>query len=143
MPVLGLHCAGDAAKSGAIDEVPEQRAQGRTKDLDAPHRRYDDLGDEPYEPSPEHTLQYMSSHRTQDAVNVYGLGEIFQVFAAESLHLIAIAQAADGLWTDQELTGLGRGCQTRRQVRHRAARCEGPAGPVRSLEAGRPHQGEP
>ena len=55
-------------------------------------------------------------------VNVYGLGAIFQVFTAEPLHLIAIAQAADGLGTDQELTGLGRGGQPRRQVRHRAAR---------------------
>src|SRR5215470_19955408 len=81
--------------------------------------------------------------RAQDAVYVYGLSEIFQMFAAESLHLIAITQAADGLWTNQELTGLGRGCQTRRQVRHGAARCEGPAGSVRSLEAGRPDQGEP
>src|SRR5215471_778930 len=85
----------------------------------------------------------MSSHRAQDAVNVYGLREIFQVFAAESLHLIALTQAADGLWTDQELAGLGSGCQTRRQVRHRAARREGPAGPLCPLEAGRPDQGEP
>src|SRR5215471_20409788 len=85
----------------------------------------------------------MSSHRTQDAVNVYGLGEIFQVFAAESLHLIASAQAADGLWTDQELTGLGRGGQTRRQVGDRAARRKGPARPLRPLKAGRPDQGEP
>ena len=54
----------------------------------------------------------MSLHRSQDTVNVYGLGEIFQVFAAESLHMIALTQPADGLWTDQELTGLGSGCQT-------------------------------
>ena len=54
LPVLGLHCAGKAAERGAIDEVPKQRAQrrrhtaqGRTKDLDAPHRRHDDLGDTP------------------------------------------------------------------------------------------------
>ena len=65
IPVLGLHCAGNAAESGAIDEVPEQRAQrgrqtaqGHTKDLDAQHRRHDELGDEPYESCPEHTLQY-------------------------------------------------------------------------------------
>src|SRR5262244_3250196 len=85
----------------------------------------------------------MSSHRTQDAVNVYGLGEIFQMFVAESLHLIAIAQAADGLGTDQELTGLGSGCQPRCQVGYRTARCKGPAGPLRTLEAGRTDQGEP
>ena len=56
----------------------------------------------------------VSSHRTQDALNVYGLGEIVQGFTAEALHRIALAQAADGLGTDQELTGLGRGGQTRR-----------------------------
>ena len=85
----------------------------------------------------------MSSHRAQDAVNVHGLGEIFQVFAAESLHMIALTQAADGLWTDQELTGLGSGCQARRQVGYRAARRKGPAGPLRALEAGRTDQGGP
>src|SRR5215831_10235004 len=65
IPVVRLHCAGHAAESGAIDEVAKQRAQrrrqttkGRTKDLDAQHRRYDDLGDAPYEPCPEHTVQY-------------------------------------------------------------------------------------
>src|SRR5215470_20140648 len=65
IPALGLHYAGNAAESGAIDEVPEQRAQrsrqtaqGRTKDLDAQHRRHDNLGDAPYEPCPEHALQY-------------------------------------------------------------------------------------
>src|SRR5437588_395180 len=36
-------------------------AQGRTKDLDTQHRRHDDLGDAPYEPCPEHTLQYWGS----------------------------------------------------------------------------------
>jgi hypothetical protein len=54
IPVLGLHCTGKAAERGAIDEVPKQRAQrrwhtaqGHTKDLDAQHRRHDDLGDTP------------------------------------------------------------------------------------------------
>ena len=42
-------------------------------------------------------------------VNVHSLGEVFQMFVAESFHMIAIAQAADGLWTDQELTGLDSG----------------------------------
>src|SRR6266571_2976987 len=85
----------------------------------------------------------VSSHRAQDAVNVYGLGKIFQVFAAELLHMIALTQAADGFWTDQELTGLGSGCQARRQVGDRAARRKGPARPLRTLEAGRADQGEP
>ena len=68
--------------------------------------------------------------RAQDAVNVHSLGEIFQVFVAESFHLIAITQAADGLWTDQELTGLGSGCQACRQVGDRTACRKGPAGPL-------------
>src|SRR6516165_10838699 len=81
--------------------------------------------------------------RAQDAVYVYGLGEIFQVFAAESLHLIAITQAAEGLWTNQELTGLGSGGQARRQVGDWTARRKSPAGPLCTLEAGRTDQGEP
>ena len=48
----------------------------------------------------------VSSPRAQDVINVHNLVEVFQGVAAESLHMIAIAQAADGLWTDQELTGL-------------------------------------
>ena len=54
---LGLHCADEAAERGAIDEVPSsaRSATGTPprpySDLDAQHRRHDDLGDKPYEPT--------------------------------------------------------------------------------------------
>src|SRR5262245_61468632 len=45
----------------------------------------------PGKPSkPESAWRNLASHRAQDTVNVHGLGEIFQVVAAESLHTIAL-----------------------------------------------------
>ena len=76
-------------------------------------------------------------------INVHNLVEVFQGDAVESLHMIAIAQAADSLWASQELTGGGNGCQTRRQVGHRATRRERPASPTHTLKAGRTDQGAP
>ena len=44
------------------------------------------------------TIMKYRLYRAQDTVNVYGLGEIFQVLVADSPHMITLTQAADGLW---------------------------------------------
>ncbi len=72
-----------------------------------------------------------------------GFGDVFQVFAAESFHAVAVPQALSSLGADQDLASLSNPCQPGGQVRHRAAGREGSAGASQSLEASRTDQRGP